>query len=320
MQLHRWLCVAAVVGATTVVNAQTSAGLLIAPWQDDTYAEISAEAFIFNGGHTDSRTSDSVRLQLIEARGRAALSPNDPHLRFGSELFYLNIDSDDPALPERLVDQSHAIGFGITQFDGWEVGAVVGFGYAGNNPYGDSEALYGLANLIFSYRIDDDQSVQFLVNYNGNRTIFPDAPLPGIVYNHRVNDTLSYSVGFPYSSITWKPIDRLTLDLSYAITFTLRAHADYEFVDNWHVFGGFTSSHNAFTIDDDPREHRRLFFSQRRLETGIRWQSSPRCHVLLAGGYAFDQKFEYGYDTRDLDTVRDLSDEPYLRMSVGFSF
>src|SRR5690606_6423645 len=122
-----------------------------------------------------------------DARARAALSSTDPHLRFGFDSTYINIRSGDAALPERLVDQSLAVGFGITEFNGWEVGAVVGGGYAGNNPYADSDALYGLASLIFSYKLDDTSSVQFIAEYDGNRTLWPDMPMPGIVYNHRVS-------------------------------------------------------------------------------------------------------------------------------------
>ena len=319
--MKRLLCTSVVLGAlTAAAQGQTSPALIVLPWQDDSHVEMTADAMIFNGGHTDSPTSDGVHLQIVRARGRAALDPAEPNLRFGGELLYINIDSNDPALPERLVDQSFAVGFGIARVDNWEIGATVGFGYAGNNPYADSEALYGLASLIFAYRIDEDQSVQFLLDYDGNRSVLPDVPLPGFVYQRRINDVLSVWVGFPYSAITWKPIDRLTLDVRYAVPYSFQARAGYELTDGLSIFGLFANSTDAFRLDDDPRDHRRLFFSQRRAERGIDWQPSPRCRILLAGGYAFDQKFEYGFDTRDLDTVRDLSDEPYLRAEAGFRF
>lgn len=292
---------------------------MIVPWEEGTHGSFHGDAYIFNGGHTDSPADNGIHLQIVDAYGRAALSTSDPHLRFGFDATYINIDSSDPALPERLVDQSIAVGFGIGAFDGWEVGATVGVGYAGNNPFADAEALYGLANLIFSYKIDDTSSVQFLLNYDGNRTLWPDVPLPGIVYNHRVDDTLSYSVGVPYSSITWSPVDRLTLHADYALPYTFNVLAEYEVVDDWFVFGAFSSRNDAFTLDED-RDHRRLFFSQRRLEAGVRWQPSERCELLLAAGYAFDQEFEYGFDSRDLDTVRELTDEPFIRAAVAFEF
>jgi len=87
----------------------------------------------------------------------------------------------------------------------------------------------------------------------------------------------------------------------------------------FETIAGYDSRVDAFTLDDD-RDNRRLFFSQKSIEVGVCWQACANARFILAGGYAFDREFEYGFDVRDLDNVRDVSAEPYLRAAVSVSF
>ena len=93
---------------------------------------------------------------------------------------------------------------------------------------------------------------------------------------------------------------------------------------DWAAFASYDSRFNAYTLDDDP-DNRRLMFSQQRVEAGLTWDGNadnrlPGVLVTIAGGYAFDQEFSRGWDSRDDDTVRDISDEPFLRLGVRMRF
>jgi hypothetical protein len=59
-----------------------------------------------------------------------------------------------------------------------------------------------------------------------------------------------------------------------------------------------------------------LLFQQRRAEGGVIWRPNDEIALTVAAGYAFDQEFNIGWDTRNQDRVAKPSDEPYLR--VGF--
>lgn len=326
MKTNPLLFVIVIVALTANAFAQTGPALLLQSWPDaNTHAQVRSDSFFFADGDTDGPAgADDFDLAIYDVSARVNPDPAADVVRFGFDMTYMDIDSNDPAIPSRLVDQSIAASFGIARQNNWEIGAVVGVGFAGDNPYADGEAVYALADLIASYKIDDSSSVQFILSYNGNRGIFPDTPLPAIAYYHRLSDQFSYTFGLPYSSIHWVPLDRLTVDFSYAVPFTVNGTIDYEFVDHWHVFAAFINRFEAFHLDGDD-DNRRLFFTQRRLEIGLRWELATLfeqmdAELILAGGYAFDQEFERGFDARDLRNVRDVSDEPYVRVGLQFGF
>ena len=85
------------------------------------------------------------------------------------------------------------------------------------------------------------------------------------------------------------------------------------------IYGSFHSETRAFHIvgDDD---HKRIFFQQRVAEIGVRWRPCPTCERFVAGGYAFSQEFSRGWDTRDTDEVREISDEPFVRFGGRIRF
>ncbi|HEX7008778.1 MAG TPA: DUF6268 family outer membrane beta-barrel protein, partial [Phycisphaeraceae bacterium] len=224
----------------------------------------------------------------------------------------------DDALPERLTDVSVAAGWSATGEQGRRLGLVAGVGYAGDAPFADSEAFYIQADVIYELPLDERSKLSLLFNYHGNRTFWPDVPLPAVSYAHRVNDTLSYVVGAPASEVRWRPHPRWLVNIRYYVPTTVDAVVEYELSRSWRLFAQFDNRLDAFVVDG--QEDRRLFFSQRRLEAGVRYQPHPQCDLVLAGGYAFDQSFERGWDIRDLDTVRDVDDSPYLRGGLELRF
>lgn len=317
--------------AASAARAQSGAGLLLAPWKEGATAETSAFSILQGQSHTEgSAGSNDIQIWRSEASGRYRFSETNPNrLSVGFDLLQIDIDSDLPTskavssslsrLPVRLTDQSVAIGVGVYKDGDWEVGLTAGAGYAGNNPYGDGQALYGLGNLIISKKIDENQSLQFLVNYNGNRTFFPDVPLPGVVYHHKLSDTLSYSAGIPFSSIQWKPCADVQVKLAYAIPYTIDVNVDYHLCPKSVLFAGFHERFNAFHIDDRP-EHERIFYRARYLEGGLRWEPCEWVTGVIAGGYTIGQEFSTGFDSRDLHDPIEVENAPYVRLGLDLKF
>jgi hypothetical protein len=320
--MHRYLFV--MIAATffaAEARGQTGVGLLFRPWEEGARVEADARAAFFADGETDADgDDDSVRLSIYESQGRVRLNgEKESPFAAGYALYYLDIDRDDAALPHRLVDQQVAIGAELFHCDGWAVSLIGGLGFASSNPFGDSDALYGRGDLVATRKIDEFSSIQVGLSYDGNRTFLPDIPLPGFAYNRKVSDTLSYTLGLPYSSVNWVPADHWYVIASISPAPSLNIEVGCEVVENVTVYGAFRSEIRAFHIDGDD-DHRRVFFEQSLLEVGVRWKPCPTCEVFAAGGLGFDQEFTRGWDTRDTDDVREISDEPYVRVGGRIRF
>ena len=306
--------------AVSTAMAQTGPTLLFKPWNEGSRFEIDAQATIFNTGETDSGADDEIDLQIYESSGRFRLNDEKASpFAVGYQFYYLNIDTSDAALPQRLVDQQVAIGAELFQCDGWAVSLIGGLGFASSNSFNDSDALYARGDIVATKQLDEFSSLQLGLNYDGNRSIFPDIPLPGIAYSRKVSETFRYMIGLPFSSFYWQPADRWYLKGNISPSLTMDIELGCEVVDGVTLFGAFRNEFHAFHVADDD-ENRRVFFEQKLIEAGIRWQPSPSCEIFLVGGFAFDQEFTRGWDVRDTDNVRDLSDEPFIRIGGRIRF
>lgn len=301
------------------VSAQTGAGLVLQPWPEGVPGQVSDQYLAFNRGHTDNADA-RFSLQRYDIWGRWRQDKDDSNtLVFGFDGNHLDIATSDPVLPKRLIDQSLAAGFRLNDDGQDSVWLVLGVGYAGSNPYTDGDAVYGQANLIYTHPIDEKSSWRIVLNYDGNRTIFPDIPIPAIAYQRRSSETLTYAVGIPTSTIYWRPKERWLVSVVYVLPVTLNASIEYTVDDGMLLFARFENHLDAFTVNGAP-DHQRLFLQQRRLEMGARFHLSHQLDVTVAAGYAFGQEFSTGFDVRDLNDVADLSDEPYLGVSTRIRF
>ena len=323
--------------AATPLLAQTGPGLVLTPPKGDGLVEFSAEGFYTP---TEANiTGADVDLSIFDARGRVLIGPPPqagpdasspiPYVDdIGFAFTQFNIDTTDAALPDRLIDMSVAIGgmFGETEIgadwlDGgpWQVGYTLGIGYAGTAPFNDGDAYYATANLFAVKPVDRDTRWLVGINYDGNRVFLPDAPLSAISYISRLNEHTTYAIGFPFSSITWKPTDKWTFDVQSLLFFSFEGKINYAVTDQLDVFAAFSRRGDAFTLSGSP-DHRRLIFSQDRVELGAGLDLGNGVALTVGGGYAFAQEFDFGYDTRDPTGVRDLDDSMFIRIGLDLRF
>lgn len=297
---------------------QTGPGLLLKPFPKEEVIDASAEALFFDGGHLQKLDED-LDLRIYNTQGRFRLFPGElASPRIGYNFSYL--DTESSVLPQQLVDQSIGVGFPIGKFDEWIVGMSLGVGYAGNSPFGDGDGWYGQATVAVFKQLTEHSAVVFVLDYNGNRDILPDVPLPGVAYTRVLRDDLEVTVGLPLSSVKWKPTDRLEINASYALLDNFSATVAYEVVDNLSLFASVDNVSHNFFIDDLPSNNDRLLFTQRRAEAGVRWEPRDGVKMNLALGYAWGGEFTVGFDQRDSDLVADISDEPYVRGGIQIEF
>lgn len=269
------------------------------------------------------QTGMDTRLSSYHAIGRFQLDPDDRQSPSAAISWnQLSTHSSDTALPDELVDVSVAGSISRALDDGWRLQLTAGGGFAGDNEFTDGSAYYGLANITAIKQLDDDSGYMLILDYNGNRSVLPDIPLPGFVYFSRLNENVRYSVGLP-SSITWTP-DDVTSVRAVITPGGFAGSIEHELNEWITLYGRYDNRTRSFHLDSDDSD-RRLFFKQSRVEGGIVWtgtqgDSFPGAEIRVAVGYAFEQEFSRGWDTRDDDTVRDISDEPYVRAALTMRF
>jgi hypothetical protein len=254
-------------------------------------------------------------LSVYEVQGRFREQREKFIPRIGWDLTWYDMSSDVPVLDQDLVDASVAVGLELGKYSEWTAGLTLGIGYAGNAPFGESDAYYGKATLIVGKKLDEKTDLGLVVDYDGNRTVFPDVPLPGFAYRHEFDPTLNYTLGVPLSSVTWRPDKAWMFEVTWTLLDRIDARVEHKLAGNFTLFGNLEQRQEAFSVDD-LADNDRLLFQQRRAEVGVRWQPWEHTSFLIAGGYAFASEFSVGFDQRDSDEVADVSDEPYGR--IGF--
>jgi hypothetical protein len=318
--LNRKLLRGAIGAATVLVAGQafadTGAELLVKPWPKEQLVEGRVAAQLFADGNSGNEPFD-FQLYQYEAQGRVRLLPGeraDP--RFGFDLLHMEIDSDDPALPDHLTDTAVAAGVGLFENGGWRGGIVLGAGHASASPFDDGNATYAMATLAAATNFSNGDELGIVLDYDGNRSVYPDVPLIGFAYRRELNDDLLLAIGFPFSSLEWKPTDQLKIGIRYKFPEDAELAVDYQVTEQVALFGQLRSRVEAFWWDQLPRGDDRVLFEQRWVEAGARWTPAEQVTLSLSAGYAFGQRFRFGFDSRDNNELADVSDEPFVRAAI----
>ena len=301
-----------------LARAQTGAALMIQPWRGDTLVELRGGALIMGDGSSENGTD--VDLTFYGSTGRARLGADAPlPMAFGYDLIYIDIGGNDPRLPDRMTDQSLGVGATVGEWSGWKFDVTAGVGYASDAVYNDGDGWYGKAAVVGTTKLDENTTLRIAVDWDGNRLLLPDLPLPFVQYQRVESEQFMWSVGFPYSSIRWKPIDKLTIEAFYLLPIDARATVTYDLLEQLSLFASFYNEAGRFHISDS-RENDYHMFRQRRLEGGLTWKPCEYVDFTFAGGYAFEQIFSRGYHVLN-DTDRfHLDDQAYIRVGVSARF
>jgi hypothetical protein len=306
--------------------AQTGTELLLQPFPKEQRLNADADVTLMDTGHS-KETDQSIRLGIYETEGRLRLNPGDvASTRLGYSFKYFDIASDVPALPKHATDVSVGFATPIGKYEDWIFGVSLAVGYAGAEPFGDGNGWYGKAGLVAFKQIDETTALAIALDYNGNRTFKPDLPLPGFAFIKRIRSDLLLTVGLPVTSIEWKPVEHLRVELSYLLTDNFGARIGYEFVKGLEVYGSVGQRTDAFFLDQQWHSNDRLLYQQRQAEIGLTYRTRDAgvgdkdVELTIAAGYAFSREFSVGFDTNDSRLIADVSDEPYIRFAVQVRF
>ncbi len=317
---------ASVSGISDDAFGQTGPGLLLSTFPDGRNYVLDTGVTIQSTGEGDVGDRQ-FNLSILDASGRMKLDLEDiaPGIsraqpRAGFSLIQYRVDDDSDTISGNLTDVSAGFGMGLFANEKWLIGMTVGVGYASTQAFGDGNGWYGKADLAFGYTINANESFGLVINYDGNRSFMPDVPLPGFVYRRKIDQTLRLGLGFPFSEVIYTPGEQWTFSLVYSIPDDFNVEAEYRVNAGLSLFAAYTGRTNAFHSDQLESGSDRIIFRQQRAELGIKGIVNDRVSFVLAGGYAFGQQFEFGWDTRDSDELLELSDEPFLRMAIEAKF
>jgi hypothetical protein len=317
-----WVAAGSPVMVAAVASAQTGP-LIMKPWDSgkprwvETYDEIS----YIPGGHIKG-SDDDIDVFYWDSSGRIKFDKNDTDPKFwmGYDILTIELGRNAPGLPGGFTDASVQGAFKLGEIgDGWDVTLAAGLGIASDNHLSDSNAIYGIATINAVKELTDTAKLNIGVSYDGNRTFLPDIPLPYAVYLDRLDRTFTYYVGVPATGFVWTPDDRWTLSASYIVPQNFTVDLAYEIIpDKLSLFGFYRNTLDAFWQHDS--DHTRIFYEMSRVVAGLRWIWEPWIDLSVGGGYAFNQEFSTGWDSRDTDTLAEPSDEPMVYFNLRGTF
>lgn len=295
--------------------ADTGPSLLLRPWGEERKVEVKADIEAYFDGRVRRGAPLDLRRYEVDGRARAGREA-----AVGFDALHLDLDSSDPSLPNRFVETRVAVGVPLGAWRGWRIDGLAGFGHASDEPLADGKGWHGLATVMGRYEVRRGTSWLVALSYDGNRSIFPDVPLPLVAYQRFFGPKLRFSVGFPFNSVTWKPAPRWTVEVQGIPPIFLEGGVTFAAREDLDLFVRYDNRRDAFHLDGTSG-NRRVFFRQRRVEAGARWRSRDGLELTLAAGYAFDQVFTFGFDVRNDDTtLARLDDAAYVRVAVSVTF
>jgi hypothetical protein len=262
------------------------------PLQQGVPIELNAGTSVQAAGHTDA--SADYQLTLVDLTARYRLAPDqkiDP--RLGASLTYLNFDSDDPRLPDAMLDTSLASRLRRLRKPVRLAGGPHRRRRLRRRRRPRRQLLLRRQRLVPQgllrprKKYNKTDAILLVLDYDANRTYKPDIPFPGVAFQKLIFGNpdpdvtggpfapqLLLTLGLPYTAIHWEPYDRLSFDVSYLIPDDFTARIDYDLATKRRtlgVYAGLDFRRNAFHANTLRHGDDRILFYQRRAEVGVRW-------------------------------------------------
>jgi hypothetical protein len=287
------------------------------------WADTSDEPTFIFGGHTEE-AGDDLDIFYWDSFGHIKLERDNrnPDFWLGYRSLTITIDGDIPQITGDLVDVSLAAAFQLNdggRSDEWRVDLALGAGTANDGHWSNTDALYGVATINAAKPLSEDTILNIGVNYNGNRSIWPDIPLPYVSIFTQVNSELSLNVGILSSGLLWELDDNAArVWFDYVTASSLTVGGSLGIAREWSVFAEYKDTNDGFYLND--RNNERFFYEKSQVALGLEWKRGTAWNIRLGGGYAFDQRFATGFDVLDTDGVLNPSDEPLAFLTVRGTF
>lgn len=200
----------------------------------------------------------------------------------------------------------------------WEIK----IGSASDKPFHSGDEVTADITWSIGYPNSPGYAFLFLVNYNNNREYWNRDILLGFSYRGEPEDgRFKLALGFPYSAGRVKLTEDLQLSAEYNFPRTVHLRTDYVVSKNLRFYSGFDWANQRYFLYDRANDAARLFYYEKRVAAGLRWDITENMYLDFSGGFAFDRFFFEGtrYERRNQNRL-DLGDGPFVGLQFGLRF
>jgi len=302
-------------------------------WLTPTLGQLQLRADFRETYYPDERVrQQGTDLKIFEERGGLFFpiwQNATDELSFSGSVRYQELDTGNtpailPGGQVQLPGDLWEIKFGPTyrhKFDnGWIAGLNVTVGSASNRPFHSMDEVTARATAFLRVPQGERNAWIFTLNYSNYSEYFAGLPVPGIDFLYSPNDNFTLVFGFPFTSLEWKPFEKLTVQINYVPVRTVIAKVTYEIFQPLRVWAGFDWDDDWYLRANRTDTGDRLFYYEKRITGGIRFDLR---HVgfEVSGGYAFDRFYFEGdkYSERN-DNRIDIHSGPFVIGKISLRF
>ena len=280
----------------------------------------------FHQGISDQPTDFSVTEHYLSVPGYRSLS-EDHEFFVGASLSVLDVDTEAmfpntaDSFPEYFANPQLRLAY-KERIEGNKIwGTSLTIGSPSDRPFASIHEVSLSATAFLRLPVDQsDDAWILLLNFANDRSFLQYVPLPGIAYVHRPSEDFMAYLGVPFIYVKYNPAPRWTLRASYVIPRTVHANVSYELSEELTLHGGFDWSSNTFFRHDRRDDDDRLFYYDKTLSAGIRWDITNDLYVDFSAGYCFDRFFFEGedYDDRSFNRIN-IGDGPFVALRAAIA-
>ncbi len=248
-------------GGRLVLILAAALSLLVVPagavaqeqWLTPTLGQLQLRADFRETYYPDERVrQQGTELKIFEERGGLFFpiwQNATDELSFSGSVRYQELDTGNtpailPGAQVQLPGDLWEIKFGPTyrhKFDnGWIAGLNVTVGSASNRPFHSIDEVTARATAFLRVPQGERNAWIFTLNYSNYSEYFAGLPVPGIDFLYSPNDNFTLVFGFPFTSLEWKPFEKLTLQINYVPVRTVKAKVTYEIFRPLRVWAGIS--------------------------------------------------------------------------------
>jgi hypothetical protein len=196
------------------------------------------------------------------------------------------------------------------QFDNeWIAGATVSVGSASDRPFHSINEMTSGVNAFLRIPSGEHNAWLFSLAYSPTNEL--NFPIPGAAYVYQPSDRFRMNIGLPFL-LYYRPVEDLTLDLSYMLLRTVHARATYRVCSYLRCYVGFDWENESYFLAYRPDNNDRFFYYDKRLAGGLQMPLHPQVMLDFSAGYIFDRFYFEGrsYSDRDFNRL-DVGNGPY---------
>jgi hypothetical protein len=309
--------------------APSAAQAELQQWVDPTLGRMMGRGDYRITFYSDERVEgQSTRLDLTQ-HNFTLVTPlfqnSTDELAMSARLRYQNYDTaarlpdSGQRLPEELYDARAGLSYRHKFANDWILGGSVTVGSASDEPFDSEDELIVRAAALLRVSSGPRNAWLYSITYASDVEIFNmrHIPIPGIAYSWTPSDSFRAVIGFPFTSVEYKPFEALTLDVSYFPVRTARARATYVIFRPLRVFIGFDADHDSYYLSDRGDKDDQLFYYEKRVTGGMRFDLR-HVGIEVTGGYAFDRFYFEGESYSERNENRfDVGDGTFVAVRLS---